>query len=304
MPFRRLRAVPRRTAATVALLTLLVAALVTPGASAHPSDRRGPSSDAGARYLALGDSVPFGFRPGAVTTPAEYADASGFSGYPELLAARTPPLRLTNASCPGETSASMIDLAAQSNGCANSLGSPVGYRDLFPLHTAYDGAQLDYAVDYLRAHRGTQLVSLTIGANDLFLCQRTTADQCAGASFPPLLARVGANTDRILSTLRDEAGYRGRLVLLTYYSLSYTDPAQVAGTQALNSVLARAAQANGATVADGFGAFAAAAGPQGDPCAAGLLIALPSGGCDVHPTAAGHGVLASAVQEVATRSRR
>jgi hypothetical protein len=49
-------------------------------------------------------------------------------------------------------------------------------------------------------------------------------------------------------------------------------------------------------VADGFTAFRLASlRSGGDPCAAGLLIALPGGGCDVHPTAAGHRVLAAAL---------
>jgi len=34
----------------------------------------------------------------------------------------------------------------------------------------------------------------------------------------------------------------------------------------------------------------------GDTCAAGLRIKLPSGGCDLHPTALGQQVLATAVE--------
>ena len=84
-------------------------------------------------------------------------------------------LKVANAACPGETSASFINVKAQSNGCENTLGQPnVGYRRSFPLHVKYSGSQLAYAVSYLRTHPGVRLVSLMIGANDLFLCQKET----------------------------------------------------------------------------------------------------------------------------------
>ncbi len=247
-----------------------------------------------ARYLALGDSVPFGYRPPAVTPPADYLDPDNFVGYPELVTHRLH-TRLTNASCPGETTASMIRVGAQSNGCENSVGSRVGYRTLFPLHTDYQATQLAFAVHYLRHHRHTRLVSVMIGANDLFVCQRTTTDACTGTDFTATLAQVQQNLDTILAAVR-AAHYRHRLVVVTYYSLDYADAVATGGIQALDAALARAAAAHGAVVADGFGAFrSATAAYGGDSCAAGLLIRLPSGGCDVHPTVQGHRVLADAV---------
>ncbi len=296
----------RRTlAALVGAAALAASVLVAPAASAHDGPDRHPGDHPGSRhgarhgYLALGDSVPFGYRPAAVTTPLQYADAGNFVGYPEVLGKRRH-LRVTNASCPGETTASLIDATAQSNGCESSLGSPVGYRTMFPLHTAYAGSQLDYAVDYLRSHRRTRLVSLTIGANDLFLCQKTTADQCTGQDFAALTAQVEANTRTILTALRHRAHYRHRIALVTYYSLDYRDPVQTAGIAAFNAALVRAAGRSRAVVADGFGAMQRAAAPAGgDACAAGLLVALPQGGCDVHPTLAGQRVLAKALARVA-----
>ncbi len=244
------------------------------------------------RYLALGDSVAFGYRPGAVTPPADYLNPANFRGYAEKYASLRG-LRLANASCPGETTASMLTAGAQSNGCENSLGSPAGYRTAFPLHVGYSGTQIDYAVAYLRAHRDTRLVTLTIGANDLFLCQDTTPDHCT-SSFPAALERTGRNLAAILGAVR--AQYRGELVLVTYYSLDYREPAQVAQVKALDSLLGQVARRYHGAVADGFTAFRLASlRSGGDPCAAGLLIALPGGGCDVHPTAAGHRVLAAAL---------
>lgn len=279
--------------AAVLVATVLVAptASATSGHHGHWHARNG--------YLALGDSVPFGFQPAAVGP--DYRNARNFVGYPELLA-RHRGLRLVNASCPGETTASMIDASAQSNGCENSLGSPFGYRTVFPLHTAYAGSQLDFAVSYLRSHRRTRLVSLTIGANDLFLCQRTTADRCTGAEFGATAARVEKNVGTILRTLRHRAHYRHRIAVVSYYSTDYRDRVLTTGIATLNAAVARAAAANRAVVADGFGAMKKAAA-GGDTCAAGLLIALPTGGCDVHPTRAGQRVLARALGDVAAHGR-
>jgi hypothetical protein len=73
-------------------------------------------------YLALGDSVAFGYRPGAVTPVSDYLNAANFSGYAEKYAALRG-LRLANASCPGETTASMLKAGAQSNGWAVVSGN-------------------------------------------------------------------------------------------------------------------------------------------------------------------------------------
>lgn len=273
--------------------------LVAPSASALSAHHGHWHARAG--YLALGDSVPFGYQPAAVRP--DYRDPHNFVGYPEVLA-RHRGLRLVNASCPGETTASMIDQSAQSNGCENSLGFPFGYRTAFPLHTAYPGSQLDFAVSYLRSHRRTRLVSLTVGANDLFLCQRTNSDDCKGTDFAVTAAQAEKNVGTILWTLRHRAHYRHRIALVSYYATDYRDPVVTGGVGALNAAVDRAAAANRAVVADGFGAMQkAAAVAGGDPCAAGLLIALPTGGCDVHPTLAGHKVLARALGDVAARGR-
>ena len=291
----------RRPAAglTAVLAVLLSLVLAAPAASADSARQLRPGSG----YLALGDSVPFGYRPPQVTVPTAYLDASNFVGYPEIVADRTG-LTLANASCPGETSASLIDETAQSNGCENSVGSPVGYRDAFPLHVDYQGSQLDFAVQYLRSHPRTRLVTLNVGANDLFICQATTADRCTGSDFGATVDRIEKNVDTILSTLRRQAHYHHRLVVVAYYSLDYRDPAGTRSVQLLNAALTRAAEANRALVADGFGAFEqAAATAGGDTCAAHLIIGLPTGGCDVHPTRRGHELLADAVLEAAGRHR-
>lgn len=272
---------------------LAVIGTVAPVTAAYAN---GQSRPAPASYLALGDSVPFGYREAANTPPPDYADAASFVGYPEDVAANLG-LRVANASCPGETTGSFLDVHAQSNGCENAVGSTQGYRSFYPLHVAYRGTQLGYAVRYLRSHPRTRLVSLGIGANDEFVCEATTADKCA-SEFPALLKRIGRNVHTILARMRHRAGYRGPLVVVDYYSLDYADAQGSAGTRALNAALAGAARPFGARIADGYGTFErAAVQAGGDTCAAGLLTTLATGGCGVHPSVAGQALLAQALEQ-------
>jgi lysophospholipase L1-like esterase len=277
---------------------MVAAASLMPALPASAAPAGGPSGYG--TYLALGDSVAFGYVPPQAVPAPDYSNPSSFVGYPED-AARALRLRVANASCPGETTASFLVPGAQSNGCENSPGSSTGYRTLYPLHVAYRGTQMQYALRYLAVHRQTRLVTIDIGANDVFLCEETTADGCTGtAELQAVLAEIQANLTTIYTKIRYVARYHGLLVALTYYSINYSDPAQVAGTEALNAAIASVTEKFGGKVADGFAAFE---GPSaafgGSPCAAGLLIKLPDGTCNIHPSPAGHLLLAKAIEDVA-----
>jgi lysophospholipase L1-like esterase len=252
----------------------------------------------GSQYLALGDSVNFGYMEPQVVPPPDYSTASSLVGYPELVGSALH-LQVANASCPGETSASLVNSSAPSNGCENRPTPGVNYRQNFPLHVKYKGSQLAYAVSYLKTHHKVRLVSLMIGANDFFRCQETTADQCQ--SFPEQAQVAGAITSNIatiLKAVRNQAHYNGQIVVLDYYSLSYANPVIAHQSQLLNGVENAAAKSFHVEYADGFGAFEAASGRSGsDPCKAGLLTQLSTGGCGVHPSYSGQAVLANAVEK-------
>jgi lysophospholipase L1-like esterase len=278
------------------LALLTTAALVActsgdEGSSASSSSAAGSSSvaPAGATYLALGDSVPFGY---IGNDPDGYEDEGAFVGYPQLVA-DDENLDLVSTTCPGETTASFLDEEALSNGCTNVRGQEPGFRDQFPLHADYEGPQLDEAVRVLQDTDDVELVTLQIGANDAFICQSTGG--CGTVEGITALAdQVRGNVDTILSTLRGEGGYDGRIVVVGYYTLDYTDQITTFGIQRINDALTAAAQANGAEVASGFEAFrpvAEAAG--GSAIDAGLVY--PD---DVHPTPEGQRLLAEAVEQV------
>src|SRR5258708_4220893 len=86
----------------------------------------------GLSYLALGDSVPFGFNP-----LADARNASNFVGYPEIVAKQLS-LEDVNAACSGEATGGFLSLTGTDNLCRP-------YRSAFPLHVSYSGPQMEFA---------------------------------------------------------------------------------------------------------------------------------------------------------------
>jgi lysophospholipase L1-like esterase len=281
----------------VALLTaaiLLLALCAAAGAATRPWVTTRTPVTSGSTYLSLGDSVTFGYEEPAVVPTPDYHNASTFLGYPEQLGAELK-LRVVNPACPGETSGSLINASAQSNGCENA------YRKLYPLHVRYRGAQLAYALPYLRGHPQVRLVSLMIGANDLFLCQESTHDGCQNpAELNAALAKVAVNVRKILSAVRNQAHYRGQLAIINYYSLNSASPLVSAASLALDRTVDKSAKPFHVVIADGYGEFQAAARNFGaNTCGAGLLTQLGKPGtCGVHPSYAGQALLAQALEKV------
>jgi len=279
----------------VRLLTLLAtASLFLLGAVPAQADGGGNGGDSnrddGQSYLALGDSVPFGFSP--LKNPA---DADNFVGYPEIVAQQLD-LKDVNATCPGEATGGFLSLTGTDNVCRP-------YRASAPLHVHYKTSQMDFALKYLRSHKHTtSLVTLTLGANDAFRFQKDHPECFSAtppATCPALLggvfATMQANLDTIFSKIRG-AGYTGVIVAVTYYALNYADAAGVGGTLAVNAQMIAAGAGHNVLIASGFDAFApVAATAAGDSCVAGLLIRLTASTCDVHPTPKGRNLLASAV---------
>ncbi|HEY8737428.1 MAG TPA: GDSL-type esterase/lipase family protein [Candidatus Dormibacteraeota bacterium] len=252
-------------------------------------------------YLALGDSYAFGFNP-IVLASGGGSNPANFPGYTDAVAG-TLGLNLTNAACPGESSGSMISGMRPDNGCQD-------YRAAFPLHTQYGGAQLAFAVNYLRSHHHTDLVTIQIGGNDLLilqaLCKGNSA--CILNGLGPVEAQMMANLNRIYSAIRNRGHYRGTIVAVAYFAFNYNDPAGVAIALSLDGAIASVAIRYHARAADVFGAFFSASANSPFlahvPCFAGLQVVLDPGPpptCDIHPSAAGHAVFAKAILAVLPR---
>lgn len=266
------------TLATVAAAAaLLLGGGSSQAASGHP-------------YLALGDSVGFGF---ITQAGFEYGNADNFVGFPDYVA---PALGFSeaNASCPGEATTGFISSTGADNGCRP-------YKANFPLHVSYSGTQLAFATSFLVAHPNTGLVTLQIGANDAFILEKSCAGNaaCIAAGLPTLLAQISGNVHTILRDLK-ATRFHGLLMVVNYYSLDYSDPTGTALTVALNNAITSHAQADGAVVADAFTAFLhASAAAGGKTCQAGLLNASPQNQftCDVHPSQSGQELLAQTIDD-------
>ena len=256
----------------------------------------------GSQYLALGDSVTFGYMESTVAPAPDYHNAASFLGYPEQLGAELH-LSVASAACPGETSSSLINPAAPSNGCENNPAhTNANYRTEFPLHVRYKGSQLAFALSYLHSHHDVRLVTLMIGANDFFVCQETTSDGCASrAEQNATASTVTKNIHTILSAIRNKAHYAGQIVIVNYYSLNYSSAAVNAQSLLINKVQDAAARPYHVKIADGYAAFRAASIHSGnDTCTAGLLTQLSGGGCGIHPSYAGQALLAQTVEKTIT----
>lgn len=257
-----------------------------------------------APYLALGDSVAFGYLANP-PTPAgggsAYKNAASFVGYPTYVG-NFLDLSTTNASCPGETTGSFIDTKAADNGCRV-------YRGSYPLHVSYPGqSQLDYAVAFLKAHPTTELVTIGAGANDGLLvieqCGGLGNTACINAKIGPALSALTTNLTTIVQAVRN-AGFNGTLVLVNFYSLNYANAFETQLVGQLNSAIASVASANHLGLADAFSAFQAAANRvSGNTCTTGLLAAGSSslGSCDLHPSLSGQQLLATTVENIAVKS--
>lgn len=252
--------------------------------------KRGPP------YLALGDSISFGYTP-LTDVNQENVDSGLFVGYPEILA----DLRgfdVSNASCTGESSGSMIDISARDNGCNSGDDPMVQY-----LKVKHDGSQLDYALTYLHSNPGTQLVTVSIGGNDLLLtedeCNATMVPAvCKALKLPGIAINFGKNVVTIAKAIRG-TGYQGPLVFVTNYARDYKDAISGIALGLFQTELKTLAAFHKFKVASGFDAFKAASKDfDGDACEAGLLIALPEGGCNQHPSEKGAEILAHTVLDV------
>src|SRR3982750_3814793 len=96
------------------------------------------NADKNTRILALGDSLAFG------DSPLLLPGSPTFPGYPDLVG-KVIHRNVANASCPGETSGSLLASGVPDLGCQ-------AWRATQPLLVPYTGTQLDFAVPSLRPH--------------------------------------------------------------------------------------------------------------------------------------------------------
>lgn len=249
-------------------------------------------------YLALGDSITFGYVSQPAPTPDgsnPFSNPDNFAGYPAYVGAALG-LQTVNAACPGETSTSIMAFGTPDAGCAS-------YRAAYPLHVAYAGlTQLQFAEALLQANPDTQLVTVAIGINDAGLavprCRGIRNTSCLERDLPVVLSTVLSNLTTIVRALR-VTGSHATIVLVNYYALEYANPKTAWIVRALDATIGQVGADEHLRVADSFDAFKRATDAMdGDACVSGLFGPGSStlGPCDLHPNAAGQHLLANAVE--------
>ncbi len=231
-------------------------------------------------YVAVGDSLTFGFQP----------DLDLTDGFTDDLFTDLRPASVTdleNFACGGETTTSMIQ-----GGCT--------YR--FATHVRYTGPQLDAAVKFITAHRGqVDPVTMEIGANDV-LPDFNQTDCTVNASSDADLALVDTNLTqtilpRLIGALTTPAGHRtGDLVLLNYYNpFAQECPNSSTFIHDLNAHLVADAAQFRVSVVDVYSAFGGDTGPTANVC---TYTWICSSYTDIHPTIQGYRLIASTIEQL------
>ena len=254
-------------AALVVVMLVIAAPSVFAVSYSHNFTLVGPK----ARYLALGNSLAFGFQP---NLDFNHGYADDFMNNLSQHGVK----HLANMGCPGETSSTFI------NG-----GCPYPFLRKYP----YLGPQLAAALAYLKFYRGqVSPVTLDIGANDLQHDFNTST--CAVASsFNSDLSAVDANVHTILTSLQAAMTVNGQMtgdiVMMNYYD-PYQNicPNTVPYIQMLNQHLAADVQGYGIIV-DVFDAFGGAGVPNNNICNYTWMCSVFK---DIHATSQGYSVIA------------
>jgi lysophospholipase L1-like esterase len=259
------------------------ALLASSAAAARPASFDPPK----AYYLALGDSIGYGFQTSKALAglPPQAFD----TGYVDVFSARLrllrPGITTVNFSCPGESTL--------------SFSAPCTWRASgHALHDDYPGSQLDAALAFLTAHRGrVSPVTLSLNGNDInaFLQSCPPGDlACIQDGAPAAIARYRTRLTAILERLR-AAAPDAEIILTGAYDpdigeFSLADPLFAA----LNNAESMAGATVRARFADPFPVF----NPHGDEAAETTAICTLTLVCaqnDSHPSDAGYRALASLV---------
>jgi len=324
----------RAVAGCVVLIVALCALVVAPMSSAGKPKK--PGSD----YLALGDSLAYGYQAAKFLSEYPNVDESTFdTGYVDVFGSdlghekkkkgkKKDHPAITNFGCPGETSDSFIRggrspltspfFVPNPLFCGDQPGAGVGA--IFSkswLHDTYPGSQLDAALAFLEQNHHTNPITLDIGANDtlVFLEQcgfGAVPDCITPASIGALYVHIAGNVATIVTALRAAAPKAEILVLGLYNPYPTVLPGGDAVTKQLNATLESVVTGLGARFADPLPVFNPASvsggSETGDLASICLLTNMCPGGifnpaspfADIHPTDAGYEALAEVVENASS----
>ncbi len=227
-------------------------------------------------YLALGDSLAYGFQP-------DFDWANGYTSYFARNLQNYGVKIYANLACPGETTTTMIKGI-----CPYSL-----------LHKyVYTGPQLAAAIAFLHQHAGqVSPVTLDIGANDL-LPDLNTSDCAASSKWQSDLAAEDYNLTHIIlpqlvAALTVHDRVTGDLLLMNYYDpYQNSCPDTMQYIREFNRHLATDAD-NFATVVNVFTPLSGTTSSNPNLCNYTWMCGLLP---DIHANDAGYELMASAFE--------
>jgi lysophospholipase L1-like esterase len=282
---------------SICVVAVIAGALFAPAAQADQLPTGPKLVPPKANYLALGDSLAFGYQPGKSTDPAAY-NTGYVDDFAAALAPLSPGITTVNYGCPGEWTDSFLGDA------------PCPYP--LPLHDPYTGSQMAAADAFLSPHPSqTSPVTIDIGGNDAlhvfnackaeFLPDLDAVESCVAAQTPSTAAHIAQNLGTILAHLRADAPKTEIIVVGLYNVLVVLfGPDSDALAAELNSAMADTAAAYEARFADPLPVFNPP-GPNEIATICTLTYICTAG--DIHPTDAGYQAMANVVFEASGYSK-
>lgn len=266
----------------IAFVISLVGVFIgTLSAAAAPGEYQAPRMF----YLALGDSLAYGFEQAKFPAPASAFDTGYVDDFASSIHGLRPDVQVVNYGCPGETTTSY------SVACA--------WHATFglPLHDTYTTSQEAAAVAFLKKYPGqVSPITIDLGGNDaLGLIKACNFDAlCIGQGLPAVLQTIQTNLGSTLAELR-QAAPRSEIIVMEYYNPLYVlSPGTDVLVGQLNNVIAAAAAPSGARLANAFpvingnpsfpSEFAAVCGLTG--------MCSPAPGGDIHANDGGYALIA------------
>ena len=300
-------AVLRTRARLASLLVLLVAGLaIAPAARADTSPPPPNVVPPKAFYLALGDSLAYGYQEAKFNSELPNIDPTTFdTGYADDFLAAMSPLAngqqaLVDDGCPGETSVSMINGGPVPGTCATGNGFPDSW-----LHHPYlnGGSQFADALAFLQANgKKVNPITIDIGANDILHAETPCAVANGGIGTPGfvtciqgVIGNVATNLGSMLAQIRAIVPSNEIIVMGLYNPQINLLPLSDQLVAGFNATMQSVASGAGAFFANPFNAINHNPAFPNEIASVCALTAVCGPLQDIHPTDAGYQAIANVI---------
>lgn len=262
---------------TLLLAPTVAVLLALSGTAASGTSQRPVYQSPQSYYLALGDSMAYGFQPTKTNAPPSAFNTGYVDRFVARLRKLSAKIKVVNYGCPGESTVTF------------ARGGCDWLKQGGKLHDAFRGSQLNAAKAFLRAHPGkVSPITVTLWGSDLPLPLSQNAKRAPGA-----IASFASRFSAILRQLRATAPTAEIIVTGAWNfeadRLAQSEPLY----RSLDAAIKRAATASRARVANMFAALNGTGNVKSQQARLCRLTFICSKG-DPHPTNAGYRAMADA----------